>query len=651
MLLLIAAALVLLFSLLVTSIIAPKERSTAILSIYLLSFANIVLVGEAAGLVYQLNSQLFFLIGHALLVIAAGFFWFRAGRPALLGSLRLPKRVPTWGEWAALFKRWPGLSFLGVSVTLVYLFNAFLIIWFPPNTNDSMSTHMSRIGFWLQHGSFMPWPSPYIWQLIYPINAQTNMLWTILFWGRDTFAEFVQYAGGLSCIVAVFALARRLGFQRPQAFFASMMFATFPQVLLQSTTTQNDLVVAGIFLAAVVLLFAGLDQRRTALLIVSALGIGLALGTKQTVLFMLPGLAVSLLFVWIFRGKQIFPYLLKWGFAVIVAIGLVGSYMYGINFRLYGNPLGPKDIVSKNTGNLQPDMILQSAVINSSRLLYQSVDPTGLPDRVNELFVPARAAAGRVIFDTLNIPVEEPVFVFSNHRFKLDYRPLIHEDEAWFGPLGFLLLFPMTVIGFVKGIKRKEVYSIGLALFAALFLFCDAALRPGWDLFQSRYFIAAVGLITAYAGGIVSRNLIPRILRGLAIGLAIAVMLNVTVYNYGKPVLKDMVWKGDRTSLMVIQGGYMKGPVMMVESYVPEDAVLGLYSFKGYWDYPYFGEEFTRTIIPVYPYENIDNPQWIDEQKIQYLLFRNNPDEIVEKAENLELVTWIDGWELYKVTR
>ena len=39
-----------------------------------------------------------------------------------------------------------------------------------------------------------------------------------------------------------------------------------------------------------------------------------------------------------------------------------------------------------------------------------------------------------------------------------------------------------------------------------------------------------------------------------------------------------------------------------------------------YYEYGLFGENFTRTIVPIVPQEKICDQKWLDEHSIQYLL-------------------------------
>jgi len=244
-----ALALVMIFAPLVTAILRPPTRPAAVLSVYLLSYANIVLVGEICNSFFQLNNPWLWLGLHLLLALAAGLAWQRAGKPSLKAPwVDQDGRFLPGGKRASL-KRWPDLWVLGAGVALAFLLSAILIWIVPPNNNDSLSTHMARIGYWLQRGTFFPWPSQRTWQITYPVNMQLQMFWTVLFLRSDRIVEIVQWLGALAAMAAVFGLSRLLGAARPQALFAALVWATFPEIILESTTTQNDLVAGTLFIA------------------------------------------------------------------------------------------------------------------------------------------------------------------------------------------------------------------------------------------------------------------------------------------------------------------------------------------------------------------------------------------------------------------
>src|SRR6185369_1524375 len=99
------------------------------------------------------------------------------------------------------------------------------------------------VAYWLQQASFYPpWNPDHFMQMFHPINAEIGPLWTMVFWGSDRMAGAVQWLAALMIMIVIAGLARLLGFGGAGATFAALMWASLPEVMLQSTTTQSDLI-------------------------------------------------------------------------------------------------------------------------------------------------------------------------------------------------------------------------------------------------------------------------------------------------------------------------------------------------------------------------------------------------------------------------
>ena len=134
MLLIVPASLVLIFSIFANSLLKPPTRPAALLGLYLLSFANVVLVSEVAGTVHLLNSRVFFLGSHLVLAGLAWFAWQRTGRPSLLGPFSNATAGFTRRSLWTSLKSQPELWLLAMGVTIAYLVGAGLVLKVAPTT-------------------------------------------------------------------------------------------------------------------------------------------------------------------------------------------------------------------------------------------------------------------------------------------------------------------------------------------------------------------------------------------------------------------------------------------------------------------------------------------------------------------------------------
>lgn len=651
MLILLALLLVLVFSALVTAILRPPARPAALLSVYLLSYANIVMVGQITNSLLQLNDPWLWLGLHAGLAGAAGLAWRLLGKPSL--------KAPWVGEDGRVlpagllrsWKSWPELWLLAIGVTAACLFSAFLIWIMPANNNDSLATHMSRIGYWMQHGSFFPWSTQRVWQITYPVDMQLQMFWTALFLGSDRIVESIQWSGALAAMAAVFGLARLMGAARPQALFAALLWATFPEIILESTTTQNDLVAGTLFAALLYLLFLGLDKRHTGALALSGLALGLALGTKQTLLFLMPGLALVLLLLLIYRGRGVFRSLLVWGAWGAGSFLLIGVYMYVVNIASFGNPMGPASAVEAQTGGQTAQALLENVSFNTFRLAYQSIDPTGLPDPLCGYGFKLKALVVGKITQALGFPVEAPVAVAEGHAFVLRERYVLQEDAAWYGPLFALLVLPAMVIEGIRGARKKDALRVGIVLLAVTFLLVNAAFRPGWDPFQGRYFIPVITAATALTAFLFRPG--PKVgsllVRWVVAALALTITFTTLQLNSGKPISGSRtIWSMTRLERETIQSFYMRRPARLVEKYVPADGTLGLLTYGTFLEYPFFRENYSRRLVQIFPYAQGNDTDWLREQGVEFVLVQvSELMPVVDMPAGLVRVAADEDWSLY----
>ncbi|MBN1304716.1 MAG: glycosyltransferase family 39 protein [Anaerolineales bacterium] len=615
-------ALVVLFAMAGSTLLKPKSVIAWLLGVYLLATANVVFVTELAGILGWLSTPQFFVIAHLVLLVLAAGVWKKAGNPKPWQWLDFSVLHPK--KWFDAGQKAFDIKLLAVGAVIFYSINAILILIVPPNNNDSLAVHLARVGYWLQHGSFEPWPTNTIMQLVYPINAQVQILWTVLFTQSDRLAGFVQWMAVPFSMLAIYGLARFLGWKKQASIFAALIWATLPQILLQSTSTQNDLVVTGFFVTSIYFLFQGLESNSSSALALSGAGLGLAVGIKQSAFYLIPGLAIFLVILLI-KNREMYTWpILTWIGCSFFSFILLGSYIYIVNTIEYRNPFGPQEFIRRAVVN-EDFSLYNQTVLKISRWSYQMLDPIGLPAPVNGYFTRGKAKAANVIFTALDIPVESEIGVdqYPSNQFVLTEHPLVQEDVAWFGPLGYLLFLPVVIRQAIIGIRQKHIYKIGLMLLGCSLFLGVLLLKTGWTHNQGRYFILSVTCLAPFLAGFYSRERQRRILHWAVSLMAIVVMLTVTLNNAAKPLAGvSAIWKLDRSSLQTIQAKYLHSLIRLVDNNVPEDATLGILGVATR-EYPFFGAHFTRKLVLIYPPERLLDANWLLENNVEYVLFEN----------------------------
>ncbi len=233
------------------ALVSPLRLGGAatLLALWIVASGQLVLLGEILSLLHALEWP-GFLIGH-LLILGGIATWVRRRPPAerwrAVDAIEegLVRLLPIVRDW-----RRPALPLLAGVTLVTGLVSLALALWAPPNSLDSLSYHLSRVGYYLQFRSLDHYPTVDPRQAIYPIDSELLVLWTVALLRSERLLNTVQLASWVLTAVAVYGIGRQVGFGPRGALFGAGMFALLPTAVLQSTNTMNDLVVAS-FVAAI----------------------------------------------------------------------------------------------------------------------------------------------------------------------------------------------------------------------------------------------------------------------------------------------------------------------------------------------------------------------------------------------------------------
>ena len=107
----------------------------------------------------------------------------------------------------------------------------------------------------------------------------------------------------------------------------------------------------------------------------------------------------------------------------------------------------------------------------------------------------------------------------------------------------------------------------------------------------------------------------------------------------------------DRIEKMTVQNRSLRDPLKSISSYLPDDAVLGLCIDVGIWDYPFFREDFSQKIIPVFPKELVLDKGWLHENRIDFIVM-NTTENLYQKTPDFLTVLYdYEHWKLLQVNQ
>jgi hypothetical protein len=447
------------------------------LAVGVLAAAQIVLTVEGLSLLGSIR-LLPLLAGHAAVaaVLVRG-----VPRPTgLAGGLRA-----LWVQADVPLRALGGLTALSA---VVLMLGAVVV---PVRHDDSLSYHLPRVAIAIQQGSLDAFPTPDLRQTALPANAEILILWQMVLSGRNGGAALLQVLCWVGTTLAVFRLARDLGAPLRPAAFASLAFASFPAVVLQATTAQNDLTAA--FFGTCALLFgrSGLAGGRRGDLAIAGAALGLALGTKTTAVLMVPALA----FLAVAESVRARCLLAREAalLAACCSAGFLslGSYVYIQNARRYGHVTG-----SPAFADLHAPAHLEARVLwsNLVRIGIRLSEPAGLvppgtrpADRLEQ----AHARFAEATRTAMRVEARIPEDFMKGQGSEVAGLPL-DADLVTFGPLFALTGVPVLLLCALR--RRVDPAVRALAWGALVYLVGTSALLR-YNVFLGRFLVGMVATV------------------------------------------------------------------------------------------------------------------------------------------------------------
>ncbi|HEX2145752.1 MAG TPA: hypothetical protein VHG10_14725, partial [Glycomyces sp.] len=504
----------------------------------------------------------------------------RRGQPldALRGELR-SRRGATRRTWrrtksaAAAAPAWQWAVACIIAILAISV--AVLAISSSPNNFDSQTYHLPRIEHWVQNARVAVYPTDIHRQVDLGPGAEYLLTHLRLVSGGDGAYHLVQLFAGVGAALAASRIAAQLG-GGPVAQLATVfLLATTPEVLLQASSTQVDLVAAAwvASLATIVLdeftrpgepTATASGNAANAVLKATAphsdtLYLGLALGliavTKTTGLLA----AAPLLLIWgigrlVRDGHRRRPCLcgrsplrcsradasrapaaraatVLASLAILaLALILVGPFLLRMQ-QTFGHPLGP-DVLRESIGvhTADPRLLL----INALRIGQTALD-TPVPFLSDGL-----AAAINGLANLMGVDVNDPRITFGTSEFPVPaWYP--DEDRAAF-PITGLATLAGLVWFTVKGPGLRRAYAAALAV-AFIGVVCTVSWQPWVNrlvMFLVVLGAPAAGLLAASLAKGVAGTLGDRYKRRAACALVttiavVASLAGVLTVAYGYP--------------------------------------------------------------------------------------------------------------------
>ena len=380
------------------------------------------------------------------------------------------------------------------------LFSVFIILLlvfvqgviYPPNNWDSMNYHLARIPSWISHQSVAHFPTGAIRQIYQPPFAEYVILHFNILNRADYFSSTGQFLFLLFTIVGLVAIIERFGLNASAKILTVFLALTIPEVVLQATSTQNDIVVAFSVVAAFYFALKSIRNFSLKNAFFFGLTVGIGILTKGTAYVYMPAIlliyGITVLLI-LFRSKN-YKYALYAVFTGIIFLSInVGFYCR--NYQLTSNLLGvdQKEYGTYSNEKMNGKLLILSMVKNAGNHM-------GLFHLKPLSVISAKAIVK--LHQMIGVDINDPATNYYKDKYDTLYNP-DHEDAA---PnfIHFVLITIALIVIIVKSFKQKIPLAVKLLVFTVLFqgVFFSFYLKyqPFHTRLQTSLFLLSVPLIS-----------------------------------------------------------------------------------------------------------------------------------------------------------
>ena len=344
----------------------------------------------------------------------------------------------------------------------LYLFLLFYIYLFlqaillPPSNYDSMSYNLARVLMMKRENSLFLQNYSYFPQINFVVGYDI-LSYLFLRFNSDFSLGIFSYLSYIAIIIGTYALVNKIINNKKLAIYTALIISTLTEIVLQATSTKNDIPAAAIavacFLAGHNILY--LKDKYSLLILGMLILFGLSV-KNYFMAFACPFLLLQFIIFIYHHSLKDFILLFKIdkeGIGIILIIlSLITTLtiFFGKNYINFGGISGDKNIMMEYRNKDG----LKGASINMARYFIQTLE---LPDFI--FAGPLKRMHDKILRNKPKIGMLD----YANIELTSKWIP--EEDASWYGPLAFFLIIPSVFYTIIKGKNYIKIIAINLLVF------------------------------------------------------------------------------------------------------------------------------------------------------------------------------------------
>lgn len=565
---------------------AAGSKELLILSALSFSFA-IAFITEILSMFHCLNYGLILIAWIIIAVANILFHYIRRDRLYRFYRDLASGIKPYLTGWSRV--EWILIAPIFIILSLVF----FQGITYPPTNWDSMTYHLARIVSWISQRSVAPFPTAITRQIYQPPFAEYVIMHFNMLSGNDYFSAAVQFFFLLFSLATIAAIVQAFGLSSKYQLGAVILSATIPEVVLQASSTQNDIVVSFFILAAFYCGLKAISTLKFTYYLFFGLTIGLGLLTKGTAYIYLGPVVIGFAIATIIRlFKTRRPVYLRYAMVIVSTAIIINSGYYYRNYNLTHNLLGISITEAQQYSNqkMSPALLLSNIIKNAGLhlgLMYTQSIAIVADSAIHKLHT---AAA---------ININDPATNFHGMKYGIGHD--VNNEDSAPNLFHFLLIsFAIVILLFnwKKWKLKPAVYSLLIiVIFQVIFFSFYLKWQPWNSRLHVPVFLMAIPLI-CYAFSLLNKLKKATL---LIMPVLIIYALIAVKYNESRPI----------SSKIFNENRYQKYFASKPQVYLEYDAVtkiinqnkfknIGLMIGADDWEYPLFTNCYSTELNPIH---------------------------------------------------
>ena len=503
-------------------------------------------------------------------------------------------------------------SILFWTISILTIAQVYLIFNTPPNEWDSMTGHLNRILYFLNQGTTEHFIGTNFNVDTYPKSFCSIQVYPFLMSGyNEHFFKLPNYGSFWLICFGTYGILKQLGASYKSRLFGSLIVFLSPNIIMQSILTDTDIVLGAYLVSIIYLILVFKNTQRLIYIYFVGLAFGLALSHKITFVFSFLPLLIIYLYVIFSSSQYKILYKLK-HFIYAHLIGIiffVAPTGYIANYLYYNHPIGPEVATRhqsvERAGSL-PNLMVQGSR-NVVRYTFDLLNFDGLRNwtivEEKQILLKSKLVKLDKYFNLgLESTTDFTIIPFSfNRRFEF------FNGSPIYGSIFILLILPAIFIYF-----RRPNFIKGIFLSAFILHFLILAYSAPYDPWKGRYMISSLIYIVPffiYIGDYFFYQAPTRFFKLtfvftiiiISISALSTIGLNLRALPFDAYGRKSIL-KLNRMEALTVSRPDITLAYQNFDKIVPSNAIVALGTINDDYEYPLWGKDFKRKLIPINPF-------------------------------------------------